>query len=54
MSKTDTMVSYLTKNNELMDQLAAIGTKVEDRELVSISLKGLAPSLTPFCSGCLC
>jgi hypothetical protein len=44
MSKTDTIVSYLTRINELNDQLAAINTKVENQELVSIALKGLDPS----------
>jgi hypothetical protein len=44
MSKTDTVVSYLTKITELRDQLVAIGTQVEDQELVSISLNGLVPS----------
>jgi len=44
MSKIDTMVSYLTVISELKDQMVTIGTKVEDQELVSISLKGLAPS----------
>jgi hypothetical protein len=47
----DTMVSYLTKISELKDQLAAIGTKVEDQEIVSIALKGLAPSWMPFVQG---
>jgi hypothetical protein len=43
-SKTYTMVSYLIKINELKDELVAIGTKVEDQEVVSISPKGLALS----------
>jgi len=38
MSKIDIMVSYLTKVTELRDQLVTIGIKVEDKELVSISL----------------
>jgi hypothetical protein len=51
MSKTDTMVSYLTRITELKDQLATIGTMVEDQELVSIALKGLVPSWMPFVQG---
>jgi hypothetical protein len=51
MSKIDTMVSYLTRISELKDQLATIGTMVEDQELVSIALKGLAPSWMPFVQG---
>jgi len=39
MSKTNTMVNYLTIN-ELKDQLATIGTKVEDQEIVSMLLLG--------------
>jgi hypothetical protein len=51
MSKTDTVVSYLTKVIELRDQLVTIGMKVEDKELVSIALNGLAPSWMPFVQG---
>lgn len=42
MGKIGTVVSYLTRISELKDQLVAIGTKVEDQELVSIALKGRA------------
>jgi hypothetical protein len=45
MSKIDPMVSYL---NRRIEGLVAIGTKVEDQELVFISLKGVAPSWMPF------
>jgi hypothetical protein len=55
MSNTNTMVSYLAKVTELRDQLVSIGTKVEDKELVSIALNGLAPSWKPFVQGvCAC
>ena len=37
-SKTNTIVSYLTKVIRLRDQMVAIGTKVEDKELLSIVL----------------
>jgi hypothetical protein len=53
MCKIDTMVSYLTRIIELKDQLVDIGTKVEDQELVSISLNGLAISWMPFVQGVL-
>jgi hypothetical protein len=33
---------------KLRDQLAAIGTYVEDQGLVSISLDGIVPSWMPF------
>ena len=48
MSKTDTMVSYLTMITELKDQLVAIGTKVEGQELVSVAFKGFTPYGMPF------
>jgi hypothetical protein len=35
----------------LRDQLAATGTKVEDKELVSIALNGFVPSWKPFVQG---
>jgi len=38
MSKTNTMVSYLTRISVFRDQLVAIGTKVEDQKIVSVSL----------------
>jgi len=44
MRNTDIVVSYLTRVIELRDQPATIGTKVEDKKLVSIALNGLAPS----------
>jgi hypothetical protein len=45
MSKTNTMVSYLSRIAELKDQLATIETMMEDEELVSIALKGLVSSV---------
>jgi len=44
MSKTDAVVSYLMKITRLRDQLATIGDKVEENELVRISLNGFGPS----------
>jgi hypothetical protein len=51
MRKKDTMVSYLTRINELKDQLTNIETKVKDQESVSITLKGLGRSWIPFFQG---
>jgi hypothetical protein len=51
MSKTDIVVSYLAKTTELRDQFTAIGTKVEDKELLPIALEGFAPSWKPFVQG---
>jgi hypothetical protein len=51
MSKTNIVVSYMTRITKLRDQLGAIGTKVEDKELVSIALNGLVPSWKPFVQG---
>jgi hypothetical protein len=48
MSKTDTMVNYLTRITQLRNQLAATRTQVEEQELVSISMNGLVPSWMPF------
>jgi hypothetical protein len=45
------MVSYLPRITKLKDQLAAIGTKVEDEELVPIALNGFASSWKPFVQG---
>jgi hypothetical protein len=44
MSKIDNVVSYMAEITELRDQLSAIGTKVEDKELVWIDLNGILPS----------
>jgi hypothetical protein len=44
MSKIDTVASYLMKITELRDQLATVGDKVEENELVWISLNGFGPS----------
>lgn len=51
MSKIDNVVSYMAKITELRNHLSAIGTKVEDKELVSIALNGLLPSWRPFVQG---
>jgi hypothetical protein len=51
MSDTDIVASYLMKITELRDQLAAIGVKVEDEELVPIALNGFSTSWKPFVQG---
>jgi hypothetical protein len=47
MSKTYTMVSYLTKP-KLRDQLTTIAMKVEDNGLVFVTLNGLSLCWMPF------
>jgi hypothetical protein len=44
MSNTNIVVTYLAMITELRDQLATIGTKVEDNEFVPIALNGITPS----------
>ena len=44
MSSEDTVVNYLMKITQIQDQLAAIGDKVEDVELVNVALRGLPRS----------
>ena len=44
-------MSCLTKITILRDQLVAIGTKVEDKELVSIALNALVFPWRPFVQG---
>jgi hypothetical protein len=43
-TKTDTIASYLVKITNLRDQRVAIGNKVEENELVWISVNGFGPS----------
>jgi hypothetical protein len=51
LSKIDIVVSYLASTTELKDQLVSIGTMVEDKKLVSITLNGLFSSWRPFVQG---
>lgn len=44
MNKTDTVTSYLIKTAAAGDQIVAVGGKLEDDELVRISLNGFSPT----------
>jgi hypothetical protein len=48
MTRLDTITSYLTKIKQIRDQLAAVGEKVEDAELVNMALNGFLASWEPF------
>jgi hypothetical protein len=54
MSDTDSMASYLMKITKLRDQLAAIGVKVEDEELVPVVLNWDFSILETLCPQYLC
>jgi hypothetical protein len=51
ITKTNIVTSYLMKITQIRDQLATIGEKVEDVELVNIALNGFLASWEPFVKG---
>jgi hypothetical protein len=51
MTRLDTVISDLKKITRIHDQLASVGEKVEDAELVNIALKGFLASWEPFVKG---
>lgn len=51
MSRFDNVTSYLMRITQVRDQLAAIGEKVEDVELVSVALNGFPKPWEPFVKG---
>jgi hypothetical protein len=51
MSRSDNVTSYLMRITQVRDQLAAIGEKTEDVELVNVALNGLPKSWEPFVKG---
>ncbi|KAH9290495.1 hypothetical protein KI387_034612, partial [Taxus chinensis] len=51
MSNTDTVTSSLMKLTELRDQIAAIGMKAEDEELVPAALNGFSAPWQHFLQG---
>jgi hypothetical protein len=51
MTRSDTVTSYLMKITQIRDQLAAVGEKVEDAELVNMALNGFPASWEPFVKG---
>jgi hypothetical protein len=51
MSRSDNVTSYLMRITQVRDQLAAIGEKTEDAELMNVALNGLPKSWEPFVKG---
>jgi hypothetical protein len=51
MSRSDNVTSYLMRITQVCDELAAIGEKTEDAELVNVALNGLPKSWEPFVKG---
>jgi hypothetical protein len=51
MSRYDNVTSYLMRITQVHDQLAAIGEKMEDTELMNVALNGLPKSWEPFVKG---
>jgi hypothetical protein len=51
MSRSDNVTSYFMRITQVHDQLAAIGEKMEDVELMNVALNGLPKSWEPFVKG---
>jgi hypothetical protein len=51
MSRSDNVTNYFMRITQVCDQLAAIGEKTEDTELVNVALNGLPKSWEPFVKG---
>jgi hypothetical protein len=51
MSRSDSVTSYLMKITQIRDQLAAVGEKVDDAELVNTTLNGFSKPWEPFVKG---
>jgi hypothetical protein len=51
MTKSDTITIYLMKVTQIHDQLAAVGEKVEDKDLVNKALNGFSPQWETFVQG---
>ena len=51
MTRTDIVISYLTRVSQVRDELGAVGEKVEDNELVRIALNGFSKSWDSFVRG---
>jgi hypothetical protein len=51
MTTSDIVTSYLVKITQIHDQLAIIGEKVEDAELVNMALNEFPVSWEPFVKG---
>jgi hypothetical protein len=53
MSISDNVTSYFMRITQVRDQLAAIGEKLDDVELVNVALNGFPNSWKPFVQGSL-
>jgi hypothetical protein len=51
MTRSNTVTSYLMKITQIRDQLAVVGEKVVDAELVNMALNGFPTSWEPFVKG---
>jgi hypothetical protein len=51
MSRSDNVTSYFMRITQTRDQLAAIGEKVDEAELVNVALNGFTKSWEPFVKG---
>jgi hypothetical protein len=51
MTRLDTVTIYLMKVMRIRDQLAAVGEKIADAELVNMALNGFPTSWEPFVKG---
>jgi hypothetical protein len=51
MSRSDNVTSYFMRITQTRDQLAAIGEKVDDIELVNVALNGFTKPWEPFVKG---
>jgi hypothetical protein len=51
MEKGESVVQYLTRLTQIMDELVAVGTKIGDFELVRVALNGFSKSWHMFVCG---
>jgi 2-phosphoglycerate kinase len=54
MTRSNTVTSYLMKVTQIRDQLAAVGEKIADAELVNMALNGFPSFMGTICQGYLC
>jgi hypothetical protein len=51
MSRSDNVTIYLMRITHVRDQIASIGEKTEDAELMNVALNGIPKSWEPFVKG---
>ena len=51
MTKSDNVTNYLMRITQIRDQLAIVGEKTLDEELVNVALNGFTKSWEPFVKG---